>query len=177
MTEIRRAVPGDLDALTAIYNHYVRDTAITLDTAERDDAKARAWFAGFAETGRYQCFVATQTGTVVGWASSHRYNDRAGYDPTISASIYLAPGATGQGLGRRLYQTLFAALQAEDIHRVFAGITMPNDASVALHRAFGFEPAGLYSQVGRKFGRFWDVATFLKPWDRPDRKDGAGGGT
>ena len=98
----------------------------------------------------------------IGWASTHVYNPRAGYDATVMCSIYLAPDARGQGLGRRLYQTLFDALKGEDIHRMFGGITLPNDASVALHRAFGFEPAGVYLEVGRKFGRFWDVGTYIR---------------
>jgi phosphinothricin acetyltransferase len=164
---IRRVEQGDLAALTNIYNHYVRETPITLDTVERDAAASQAWLDSFAATGRYQCFVAVRDGTVLGWASSHRYNPRAGYDATVSASIYLAPDATGRGLGRRLYQTLFGALTGEDIHRVFGGITLPNAASVALHRAFGFEPAGIYPEVGRKFGRFWDVGTYLRPHDSP----------
>ena len=69
----------------------------------------------------------------------------------------------GQGLGRRLYAALFDALKDEDVHRAFGGITLPNDASVALHRAFGFEPVGIYREVGRKFGRYRDVATYLRP--------------
>lgn len=164
---IRRVQAEDIAALTAIYNHYVRETAITLDTVERDEAGARAWFDGFADSGRYQCLVAERDGQAVGWASSHRYNPRAGYDTTIMASIYLAPQACGQGLGRRLYGALFEALAGEDIHRIFGGITLPNPASVALHRAMGFAEAGLYPQVGRKFGRFWDVGTFLKPFPGP----------
>jgi len=67
-------------------------------------------------------------------------------------------------LGRRLYAALFDALAGEDIHRIFGGITLPNEASVRLHRSFGFEPVGTYREVGRKFGRYWDVATYLKPW-------------
>jgi phosphinothricin acetyltransferase len=164
---IRRVEQGDLQALTDIYNHYVRETPITLDTVERDAAASQGWLDSFAATGRYQCFVAARDRVVLGWASSHRYNPRAGYDTTVSASIYLAPDATGQGIGRRLYGTLFDALAGEDIHRIFGGITLPNAASMALHRAFGFEPAGIYPQVGRKFGRFWDVGTYLRSCDSP----------
>ncbi len=169
---IRRVEQGDLRALTDIYNHYVRETAITLDTVPRDAAASQAWLDSFAATGRYQCFAAVRDGAPIGWASSHRYNPRAGYDTTVMASIYLAPDATGLGLGRRLYQTLFEALAGEDIHRIFGGITLPNAASVALHQAFGFEQAGVYREVGRKFGRFWDVGTWLLPF-----RNGAAGGT
>jgi phosphinothricin acetyltransferase len=164
---IRPVEQGDLEVLTGIYNHYVRETAITLDTVERDAAASQAWLDSFAPTGRYRCFVAARNDVTVGWASSHRYNPRAGYDATVMSSIYLAPDATGLGLRRRLYGALFGALAGEDIHRTFGGITLPNAASVALHRAFGFEPAGIYPEVGRKFGRFWDVGTYLRPRRSP----------
>lgn len=161
--QVRRAAPGDAAALTVIYNHYIRDTPATFDIAEKSVAETTAWLNQFSDTGRYQCFVAQDAGRVIGWASSHPYGERAAYAPTIRVSIYLAPGATGQGAGRRLYQALFAALEDQDIHRAYAGIVLPNAASVALHRAFGFEPVGIYGEVGRKFGRYWDVAAYLRP--------------
>ena len=161
---IRRVEQGDLPALLAVYNYYVRETPVTFDIEPRTLAQRQVWLEGFAPTGRYQCFVAVKDGEAIGWASSHRYNDRAAYDTTVSTSIYLAPDACGLGLGRRLYGTLFEALKSEDIHRVFGGITLPNAASVGLHLAFGFEPIGVYREVGRKFGRFWDVGAYLKPF-------------
>ena len=159
---IRRVEARDLPALLDIYNHYVRETPITFDIEPRTLAQRKTWLESFAAQGRYQCFVAVKDDAVVGWASSHPYKDRAAYDTTVTSSIYLAPGATGLGLGRRLYGALFEALAAEDVHRVFGGITLPNEPSVRLHRAFGFEPVGTYREVGRKFDRYWDVATYLK---------------
>lgn len=159
---IRRPVSGDQPALLAIYNHYVRETPATFDIEPRTLAQRQAWFDSFAATGRYQCFVAVKEGEVVGWANSYRYSERAAYDPTVGSSIYLAPGARGQGLGRRLYGALFEALGKEDVHRVFAGIVPPNPASIGLHESFGFRLAGTLTEVGRKFGRYWDVATYLK---------------
>jgi phosphinothricin acetyltransferase len=161
---IRRVEQGDLPALLAIYNHYVRETPATFDIEPRTLAQRQAWFDSFAATGRYQCFVAVKDGAPVGSASSHPYKDRAAYDTTVLSSVYLAQPARGQGLGRQLYAALFEALAKEDIHRVFAGITLPNEASVRLHQSFGFERVGIYREVGRKFGRFWDVATYLKPF-------------
>ena len=157
---IRRAEQGDLAALLEIYNYYVRETPVTFDIEPRTLAQRQQWLDGFAPTGRYQCFVAVKDGRPTGWASSHPYKDRAAYDTTVMSSIYLAPDATGQGL----YAALFDALKEEDIHRAFGGITQPNEASVRLHLAFGFEPVGVYREVGRKFGRFWDVATFMRPF-------------
>lgn len=160
---IRRIEQGDLPALLEIYNHYVRETPVTFDIEPRTLEQRQAWLDGFASTGRYQCFVAVKDGRPVGWASSHPYNERAAYDTTVMSSVYLAPDAIGQGLGRRLYTALFEALAGEDIHRVFGSITLPNEASVRLHRALGFEPVGIYREVGRKFGRYWDLASYLRP--------------
>ena len=159
---IRRPEPGDLPALTDIYNHYIRETPATFEVEPYSLEQRRKWLAGFAGTGRYQCFVAVKDGVPAGWASSHRYNERAAYDPTVLTSIYLAPDARGQGLGRRLYAALFKALEQEDVHRAFAGIVPPNPASIGLHESFGFRLAGTLTEVGRKFGRYWDVATYLK---------------
>lgn len=160
---IRRVEQWDLPALLDIYNHYVRETPVTFDIEPRTLAQRQAWLDGLANTGRYQCFVAAKDGVAIGWASSHPYKDRAAYDTTVMSSIYLAPEMMGQGIGRRLYSALFDALEGEDIHRIFGGITQPNEASVRLHLAFGFEPVGVYREVGRKFGRFWDVATYMRP--------------
>ena len=68
-------------------------------------------------------------------------------------------------MGRRLYQTLFDARAREDVHRAFGGVTQPNAASVGLHLAMAFEPVGTYREVGRKFGKFWDVAWYGKTLD------------
>ena len=146
-TIIRRVEPGDLAALLEIYNHFVRETPATFDIEPRTLAQRKIWLDGFAASGRYQCFVAARNCNAVGFASSQCYKERSAYDTTIQSSIYL-----------------FGALAGEDIHRIFGGITLPNEASVRLHRSFGFEPVGTYREVGRKFGRYWDVATYLKPW-------------
>lgn len=157
---IRRARAEDLDALLAIYNHYVVNTHITFDVEPRTRAQRKAWLDGFADSGRRQCFVAARGGDALGWASSGPFKDRAAYDSSVETSVYLAPGEQGQGLGRRLYQALFDALAAEDVHRAFGGIAQPNAASVGLHLAMGFRHVGTYSEVGRKFGRYWDVAWY-----------------
>ena len=167
MTEftIRAARADDLPALLDIYNHYVLTTPITFDIVPRTLEQRREWFAQFSSTGRYRCFVAARDGHAIGWASSARFKEKDAYATTIESSIYLAPGEGGSGLGRRLYQALFDALAGEDIHQVFAGVTVPNDASVRLHEAMDFKLVGTYPEVGRKFGRFWDTALFMKRFD------------
>jgi phosphinothricin acetyltransferase len=110
--------------------------------------------------GRYQCFVAEEDGAAIGWASSSHFKDRAAYDTSVETTVYLSPEKTGRGLGGQLYRALFAALAREDVHRAYGAIATPNDASIRLHESIGFEQVAGYRQVGRKFGRFWDVAVY-----------------
>jgi len=159
---VRAAERRDLPELLAIYNHYVVNTPITFDLEPRTLAQRLEWLDGFATTGKYRCFVALRNDRPIGWSCSARFKDKAAYDTSVETSVYLAPNETGKGLGRRLYQTLFDSLASEDIHRAFGGVTLPNDASVGLHKTLGFEHAGTYREIGRKFGKYWDVALFLR---------------
>ena len=162
---IRRAVIDDAPALLDLYNHYVVNTHITFDLEPRTLDQRKAWLAQFKGAGRYQCFVAVRGGRPIGWTASAPFKDRAGYDTSVETSVYLAPGEEGRGLGKRLYRTLFDALAGEDLHRAFGGVALPNEASVGVHRVLGFEHIGTYREVGRKFGKYWDVAWFAKALD------------
>jgi phosphinothricin acetyltransferase len=160
---IRRAEQADLPALLEIYNHYVTTTPITFDVEPRTLAQRQEWLDGFKPKGRHQCLVAARGGRAIGWACSTKYKEKAAYDTSVEMSVYLAPDCHGKGLGRRLYETIIAALQGEDINRLYGGITQPNQASVSLHLAMGFRLVGTQTEVGRKFGRFWDVALYERP--------------
>jgi phosphinothricin acetyltransferase len=160
--DIRSARADDLPALLDIYNYYVVNTPATFDVDPLALAERRAWMQQFSDTGRYRCFVADRAGRAIAYACSAKFKEKVAYATSVETSIYVAPGEGGKGLGRRLYQTLFEALKGEDIHRAFGGITLPNDASVAVHRALGFEQIGAYREIGRKFGKYWDVALYLK---------------
>ena len=165
MTEvtIRAATRADLPRLTEIYNHYVINTPITFDVAPFAAEGRAAWFDEHAGSGRHRLLVAREGDLLVGYASSGRFRAKPAYDSTVESSIYCAPEATGRGIGTRLYTALFDAIANEDINRIVAGVTLPNDASVALHQRLGFRRIGAYSEVGRKFGRYWDVAWFERP--------------
>ncbi len=160
---MRQVAQSDLPALLEIYNHYVVHTPVTFDLEPRTLEQRQEWLNQFSSSGRYRCFVADRGGTVVGYACSAKFKEKEAYATSIETSIYLAPGESGHGLGRRLYQTLFDALKGDDIHRAFGGVTLPNDASVGVHVALGFRHIGTYEQIGRKFGKYWDVALYLKP--------------
>ena len=96
----------------------------------------------------------------MGYACTRRFREKAAYDTTVEVSVYVAAFAIGRGLGNALYAELFEAIRGEDVHRAIAGITLPNHASVKLHERFDFRSAGVMTGVGRKFGRFWDVAWY-----------------
>jgi len=162
---IRRAERADLPALRDIYNHYAVNTSVNFDIEARTMAEREEWFAQFGTRGRYQCFVAEEGGRVIAYAGSTRFKEKEAYQTTIEMTIYCAPDRGGQGLGRKLYTRLFEALKGEDIHRAYAGVTLPNRGSVAIHEAFGFHRVGTYAEVGRKFGKYWDVGLFLKDMD------------
>jgi phosphinothricin acetyltransferase len=157
---IRHAEVRDVPAITAIYNRYIADTATTFDIVPYTLERRREWFEQFAAFGRHQCFVADRDGVAIGWACTGRWRPKAAYDCSVETSVYLAPGDTGRGLGSRLYRVLLDALAREDVHRAYALVTLPNEASVALHLAQGFRHIGTMGEVGRKFGRFWDVGWF-----------------
>jgi phosphinothricin acetyltransferase len=160
---IRPARPGDLAALTDLYNHYIVSTPITFDLAPWTIEQRRPWFDAHADTGRHRLLVAEEDGAVVGYACTSPFRPKAAYDTTAETSVYCRAGCTGRGIGTALYRALFDAVRGEDIHRFVAGVTLPNDASVALHTRAGFTQIGLLTEVGRKFGRYWNVAWFERP--------------
>jgi phosphinothricin acetyltransferase len=158
---IRPATLSDLPALTAIYNHYIAHTTITFDLRPFEPDDRRAWFDDHSSTGRHRLLVAEEEGSgVLGYATTSRWRPKAAYDTTVESSVYCRPDAVGRGIGGALYSALFEAIGEEDVHRIVAGISQPNPASVALHLRFGFRQVGTFSSVGRKFGRYWDVAWF-----------------
>lgn len=166
--QVRPGVEGDLDYLTAIYNHYVRETAITFDTAIFTPEERRPWLLSHPEDGPYRLMVATEahpegdSQRILGYATSSPYRPKPAYVTSVEVSVYLAPDAGRRGIGTLLYDALFTALAEEDVHRAYAGIAQPNEASERLHARFGFRYVGTYREVGRKFGRYWDVAWYEK---------------
>lgn len=162
--QVRPGVEGDLDALTDLYNHYVRETSITFDTAVLTSRERRPWLLSHPEDGPHRLMVATEADTqeILGYATSSPFRAKAAYGTSVEVTVYVSPHAPRRGVGTLLYKALFAALEREDVHRAYAGIAQPNEASTRLHERFGFRHVGTYHEVGRKFGRYWDVAWYEK---------------
>jgi len=155
---VRDATEADLPAVAAIYDEQV---ATAVSTFDLEPVPLSYWEAKLASTevGDH-LLVADVDGVVRGYAYSSTYRPRPAYRRTREASVYLDPEARGQGLGRQLYDALLALLRDDGVHTVLAVIALPNDASVALHRACGFEQVGVLPEVGRKFDRWVDTAFY-----------------
>jgi phosphinothricin acetyltransferase len=161
---IRPATLADLQALTDIYNHYVIHTPVTFDLRPFTPEERRKWFDDHGSTGRHRLLVAVDPhNTILGYASTSRWRPKAAYDTTVEASVYCRTDAIGRGCGTTLYAALFESIASEDVHRIVAGVVLPNPASIRLHERFGFRPVGVFHAVGRKFDKYWDVAWFERP--------------
>lgn len=159
---VRRGSVDDLPRLTEIYNHYIEHTPATFDIELITVEQRRPWFDQHAESGRHQLLVAEEEGRVLGYADTHQFRQKAAYDTSVESTVYLAHEATGRGIGTLLYTKLFDAISDVGLRMALAGVTLPNEASIALHERFGFTPIGVMHDVGYKFGRFWDVGWFEK---------------
>ena len=155
MNAIRLARPGDSEAIAAIYVPIVRDTVISFEIDPPTPAEMRQRIAATLVT--HPWLVAEQDGAVVGYAYASQHRTRSAYRWSCDVTAYMAEAARGKGTGMRLYAELFDILSAQGFHAAFAGISLPNAASVALHEKAGFEPVGIYSQVGYKHGAWHDV--------------------
>jgi phosphinothricin acetyltransferase len=157
---VRKAESGDLPRLTDLYNHYVRTSPATFDLEPASLESRKEWMSRYADTGPHRLLVALEGRELAGYATSGKVREKPGYLTSVETTVYIHPDCQSRGIGTRLYGELFAALANEDVHRAYAAIVLPNPASIALHARFGFEPVGLYREIGRKFGRYWDVQWF-----------------
>lgn len=157
MVEIRTARPEDLEPLLEIHNHWVLHSMATLDAELNTAENRRPWFDTFATTGPYRLVVAAIDGTVVGCASSNRYREHPAFAGTVEFGIQLAAGNRRAGVGSALYRRLIDELRGEPVHTALAGIVVPNEASIALHRKFGFTEVGVFHAYAAKNGSHLDA--------------------
>jgi len=163
---LRLATPEDAAAIAAIYAPYVRETAISFEVEPPGvEEMRRRLTSGVA---RFPWLVAVDSSDrVAGFAFGGEHRSRAAYGWSVDVTIYLDRTAHRRGLGRRLYGALFEILRAQGFVTAFAGIALPNPASVGVHRAMGFEPVGVYRNVGFKAGRWYDVAWWQRALSDP----------
>lgn len=154
--KIRRATGDDADAIAAIYGPIVRDTTISFEWEPETAAEIRARIK--ATIAKYPWLVAVDdSDRVAGYSYASRHRDPASYQWSVNTSAYVRADARGKGVGKLLYRALFEQLVQLGYFRAYAGIALPNAASVALHERVGFRPLGVYEQVGFKQGAWRDV--------------------
>jgi L-amino acid N-acyltransferase YncA len=160
---IRPATANDAPAITAIYAHHVLKGTGTFEIDPPDEADMRARMAKVAARNWPWLVSVNDFGVITGYAYAGPFRERAAYDGTVEDSIYLAPDALGQGLGRALLEALIGASQSAGAKEMLAVIgDSDNHASIGLHRALGFSDAGVLRGVGVKFGRTLDVVILQK---------------
>ena len=158
---LRRASSDDAAAIAAIYAPYVTDSAVSFETEAPDAASMRARIEAGGDL--YPWLIAEEEGAPLGYAYASAFRARPAYRYAVETSVYLAAGAQGRGIGRTLYAALIRTLEAQGFAQAIGAVTLPNDASVRLHEALGFEQAGVYRQVGYKLGAWHDVGLWQRP--------------
>jgi len=153
---VREASEHDAAACAEIYAPYVLDTAITFEIEPPSTVEMAERIA--AASRRHAWLVLEDDGRVVGYAYGGPYKPRAAYRWACEVSVYLEVGRRRTGGGRQLYEALLSRLTGRGFRVAVAGMTLPNDASVELHRAMGFEPVGTHRRIGFKHGAWHDVA-------------------
>ena len=155
-TTIRPADPeGDAAACAAIYAPSVESTPISFELVAPDAAEFARRIAAYQTA--HQFLVAESDGEILGYAYGCRWAERAAYDWAVEVSVYVDAAHQGEGVGRALYEELFARLRAQGYYIAVARVTLPNAASVGLHESIGFEPVGVLRDIGWKEGDWRDV--------------------
>jgi len=154
---IRHADPGrDAQSCAAIYAPFVLDTAVSFEESPPDAAEMAVRMAELGQM--YPWLVAElEDGSLAGYAYAAPHRARAAYRWSVDVTVYVADGARRRGVGRALYGALLPLLARQGFRVACAGITLPNEASVALHEALGFELVGVHRGIGWKAGAWRDV--------------------
>jgi phosphinothricin acetyltransferase len=153
--ELRAARLDDAEAIRAIYNVEVLTSTATFDLVPRTQSEQRRWLT--ERSGAHAVVVAVSDGQVLGFGSLSPWRDRPAYRTTVEDSVYVARDVQRRGVGRAILTELVEVARAHGFHACMARISGGHDASIALHRACGFEIVGTEREVGRKFGRWLDV--------------------
>jgi L-amino acid N-acyltransferase YncA len=153
---VRDAAPGDAATIATIYNHYVADTIVTFEETAVATEEMQRRIDDVRAAG-LPWLVAEREGRIIGYAYATRWRTRAAYRHSVEISVYLDHRESGRGVGSALYDALFARILTGEIHAVIGGISLPNEASVALHEKFGMKKVAHFEAVGRKRGIWIDV--------------------
>lgn len=160
MITFRFAQEADAGEILAIYEPYIKNTAITFEceTPSVEDFKSRIR----AIASDYPYIVCVRDGKIFGYAYAHRQMERAAYQWNAELSVYINQTCLRRGMGKALYGALIEILRLQNVRNVYGGVTVPNESSEKLHAYFGFKKLGVYHSTGYKCGAWHDVAWFEK---------------
>jgi phosphinothricin acetyltransferase len=162
---IRAATPEDAVDIREIYAPYVTDSVISFEVEVPSVDEVRSRVGEGSRT--HPWLILERDGVVVGYAYAAPHRSRAAYAWSADCSVYIRQGGHRKGAGRLLYTKLFSMLREQGVANVFAGISLPNEASVGLHESMGFRPVGVYEGVGFKFGQWWSTGWWQLVLQRP----------
>ena len=152
---VRPATSADAEACRSIYAPFVTNTWISFELVVPSVAEMEARISAYSFS--HHWLIADVDGHMAGYAYGSPHRTREAYGTSCDVAVYVDPTFSRRGIGRALYDALFPALKAKGSHAAFAGISLPNDASIALHEACGFTAIGIYREVGWKMGNWRDV--------------------
>jgi phosphinothricin acetyltransferase len=159
--QIRPASESDAEQIAAIYARYVRSTFISFELEPPDTQEMKRRLRTISQ--RWPWLVCARNEEVLGYAYGSEHRTRAAYQWSVDVTVYVSPQVVRGGIGRALYSSLLPLLQLQGFFNAFAGIALPNAASVGLHEAMGFRPVGIYRSVGYKLGAWRDVGWWQLP--------------
>lgn len=168
---IRTAEAEVAEQIAAIYAPFVTDSHTSFETEAPDGAEMARRIRESTQT--HPWLVAVRGEEVLGYAYASSHRARAAYQWCVETTVYIREGSRRSGVGRRLYEALFAVLKLQGFQMAYAGVSLPNAGSVGLHEALGFTPVGVYQAAGFKLGRWHDVGWWqravqpLRPEPKP----------
>jgi L-amino acid N-acyltransferase YncA len=153
---IRLCTPSDAAQITEIYRPFCEASHVSFETSTPTAEEMAARIQKV--TARLPWLVEDSDGIIAGYAYASPHRERAGYRWAIDVAVYVHEDFRGEGVGKALYTSLLAILRTLGYHKAYAGISLPNSSSLALHRSIGFTPVGVYQSVGFKDGAWRDVS-------------------
>ncbi|GHV27165.1 N-acetyltransferase [Spirochaetia bacterium] len=163
---IRPVNTADALAISGIYNYYIANTVVSFEEERVSAAEMENRIRNV--TAKFPWFVWEDEGTVLGYAYVNTWKERVSYRYAVEDSLYVKNGMEGKGIGGKLFVHLLETVKQTDIHAVVAGITLPNDQSIALHEKFGFKKIAQFNEIGFKMNKWLDVGYWEKIlWHHP----------
>ena len=153
---IRTATPKDAAPILEIYTPAVELTPASFELTPPSVPEFAERIRSYSDT--HEWLIAQDDGNILGYTYATPHRPREAYRFSVETSVYVSEHARQRGVGRKLYSELFNRLSGKDFHNAFAGITLPNDASLNLHKAVGFTSIGVFREVGYKLGKWHSVS-------------------